>query len=158
MKNLIFAGILLLLVTPAFAELSDSDLQRIREVVQIEVVAEGKQISKDLKEYMEIKISAVNPQFAQMNSQFTQVNNRIDELSERINIAFMVLGWLFALVIAAIGIPQLITAFKQRGHERLQTSVEELRVAYDEVLAELRQLREENEMLKQRDKTQPESS
>ena len=147
MKNLtlIFAG-MLLFATPAFPELSDSDLQRIREIVQIEVAAEGKRISADLKEYVDIKILGVN-------SQFEQVNNRIDELDKRLNIAFTVLGWLFALVIAAIGIPQLITAFRQRGQERLQIAVEELYAVHEDVLAELKQLRSE----KERDKPPTES-
>ena len=131
MKNLtlILAG-MLLFATPVFSELSDSDLQRIREVVQITVAAEGKQIrtemtaainasEKRMKEYVDIKISEINSQFAQVNSQFTQVNNSIDEVGKRLNIAFTVLGWLFALVIAAIGIPQLITAFRQREHKQL---------------------------------------
>ena len=173
MKNLtlIFAG-MLLFTTPVFAELSDSDLQRIREVVQIAVAAEGKQIrtemtaainasEKRMKEYVDLKISEVksevnsqfaqvNSQFTQVNSQFAQVNNRIDEVGKRLNIAFTVLGWLFALVIAAIGIPQLITAFRQHNHKKLQTSVEELHTAYAEVLAELKQVKAENEDLKQR--------
>ena len=174
MKNLtlIFAG-MLLFATPVFSELSDSDLQRIREVVQIAVATEGKQIrtemtaainasEKRMKEYVDLKISEVKPevnsQFAQVNSQFAQVNNSIDEVGKRLNIAFTGLGWLFALVIAAIGIPQLITAFRQRGQERLQTSVEELRTAYAEVLAELKQLKAENEDLKQRVLSQSELS
>ena len=135
MKNLtlILAG-MLLFATPVFSELSDSDLQRIREVVQITVAAEGKQIrtemtaainasEKRMKEYVDSKISEVNSQFAQVNSQFIQVNNSIDEVGKRLDIAFTVLGWLFALVIAAIGIPQLITAFRQREHKQLQVSV-----------------------------------
>ena len=147
MKNLIFIGMLLIFTTPAFSELSDSDLQRIREIVQIEVAAEGKRISADLKEYVDMKMSGVN-------SQFSQVNNRIDELDKRLNIAFTVLGWLFALVIAAIGIPQLITAFRQRGQERLQASVDELYAVHTEIIAELKQLRAENDAAKQRDTSQ----
>ena len=169
MKNLICIGMLLFFVTPVFSELSDSDIQRIREIVQIAVAAEGKQIraemtaaidasEKRMKTYMDMKISGVNSQFTQVNSQFVQLNNRIEEFGKRLNIAFMVLGWLFALVIAAIGIPQLITAFRQRGEEKLQTSVEELRTAYAEVLAELKQIRAENEDLKQRVLSQSESS
>ena len=170
MKNLtlILAG-MLLFATPVFSELSDSDLQRIREVVQIAVAAEGKQIrtemtaaidasEKRMKEYVDLKISEVNSQFAQVNSQFIQVNNSIDEVGKRLNIAFTVLGWLFALVIAAIGIPQLIAAFRQNKHKQLQTSVEELRTMYAEVLAELKQLRTENEDLKQRAMSQSELS
>ena len=169
MKNLICIGMLLFFVTPVFSELSDSDIQRIREIVQIAVAAEGKQIraemtaaidasEKRMKTYMDMKISGVNSQFTQVNSQFVQLNNRIEEFGKRLNIAFMVLGWLFALVIAAIGIPQLITAFRQRGEDKLQTSVEELRTAYAEVLAELKQMRAENADLKQRVLSQSKSS
>ena len=173
MKNLIlsFTGILLC-VTPAFSELSDSDLQRIREIVKVEVVSSEQRLRTEIAEseqrlrgemtaaiqaseermkvYVDSKMSAVN-------SQFAQVNNRIDEVDKRINFAFTVLGWLFALVIAALGIPQLIIAFRQRGQERLQTSVEELYAVHSEVLTELKQLRAENEAFRQRDRSQSES-
>jgi len=173
MKNLIliFAGILLC-VTPAFSELSDSDLQRIREIVKVEVVSSEQRLRVEMtaaiqaseermKVYVEAKVSEVNAQvnsqFAQINSQFAQVNNRIDEVDKRINFAFTVLGWLFALVIAALGIPQLIIAFRQRGQDRLQASVEELYAVHSEVLTELKQLRAENENFRGRDRSQPES-
>lgn len=162
MKNLIliFIGILVC-VTPAFPELTASDLQRIREIVKVEVVTSEQRLRAEMtaaiqaseermKVYVDTKISEVN-------SQFAQVNNRIDEVDKRINFAFTVLGWLFALVIAALGIPQLIIAFRQRGQERLQTSVEELYAVHSEVLAELKQLRAENEAFRGRDRSQPES-
>ena len=171
MKNLIlvFGGILLC-TTPAFSELSDSDFQRIREIVKVEVVSSEQRLRAEMtaaiqaseervKVYVDAKISEinsqVNSQFAQANSQFAQVNNRIDEVDKRINFAFTVLGWLFALVIAALGIPQLIIAFRQRGQERLQTSVEELYAVHSEVLAELKQLRAESEAFR-RDRSQSE--
>ena len=168
MRNVIYLGMLLFFVTPAFSELSDSDIQRIREIVQITVAAEGKQIraemtaaidasEKRMKVYMDAKMSEVNAQFAQINSQFAQINNRIDGVDKRLNFAFTVLGWLFALVIAALGIPQLIIAFRQRGQDRLQASVEELYAVHSEVLSELKQLRAENEAFRGRDRSQSES-
>ena len=87
----------------------------------------------------------VDAKMSEVNSQFAQINNRIDGVDKRLNFAFTVLGWLFALVIAALGIPQLIIAFRQRGQERLQSSVEELYAVHSEVLTELKQLRAENE-------------
>ena len=177
MKNLIliFIGILVF-TTPAFPELSDSDLQRIREIVKVEVVSSEQRLRTEIAEseqrlraemtaairaseertkvYVDAKISEIN---SQVNSQFAQVNNRIDEVDKRINFAFTVLGWLFALVIAALGIPQLIIAFRQRGQERLQTSVEELYAVHSEVLAELKQLRAESEAFRGRDRSQSES-
>ena len=162
MKNLIliFIGILVC-VTPAFPELSDSDLQRIRESVKVEVVNSEQRLRVEMtaaiqasearmREYVDIKMSEVTTQFA-------QVNDRIDEVDKRINFAFTVLGWLFALVIAALGIPQLIIAFRQRGQDRLQASVEELYALHSEVLAELKQLRAENEAFRGWDRSQPES-
>lgn len=172
MRNLIYLGMLLFFVTPSFSELSDSDLQRIREIVKVEVVSSEQRLRTEIAEseqrlrtemtaaiqaseermkvYVDTKISAVN-------SQFAQVNNRIDEVDKRISFAFTVLGWLFALVIAALGIPQLIIAFRQRGQDRLQASVEELYAVHSEVLSELKQLRAENEDFRGRDRSQPES-
>ena len=173
MKNLIliFTGVLLF-VTPVFSELSDSDIQRIREIVKVEVVSSEQRLREEMtaairaseermKVYVDAKMSEVNAQvnsqFAQINSQFAQINNRIDGVDKRLNFAFTVLGWLFALVIAALGIPQLIIAFRQRGQDRLQASVEELYAVHSEVLTELKQLRAENEAFRQRDRSQSES-
>lgn len=172
MKYLIYIGMLLFFVTPAFSELSDSDLQRIREIVKVEVVSSEQRLRVEMaaaiqaseermKVYVDAKISAlnsqVNSQFAQINSQFAQVNNRIDGVDKRLSFAFTVLGWLFALVIAALGIPQLIIAFRQRGQDRLQNSVEELYAVHSEVLSELKQLRAESETFRRRDGSQAES-
>ena len=154
MRNVIYLGMLLFFVTPAFSELSDSDIQRIREIVQITVAAEGKQI----RAKMTTAIDASEKRMKEhLNTKISEVDTRIDGVDKRLNFAFTVLGWLFALVIAALGIPQLIIAFRQRGQERLQTSVEELYTVHSEVLAELKQLRAENEAFRGRDRPQPES-
>ena len=156
MKNLILILVgVLFLTTPAFSELTDSDLQRIREIVQITVVAEVKQIrtemlaaidasEKRMKEYVDTKISEVNTRISEVNTRISGLNNRIDELGKRMNIVFIVLGWLLALVLVTLGIPQLITAFRHRGDDNLRTEIKELRA--------------EIELLKQGIKPQPEAS
>jgi ribosomal protein S20 len=149
MKNLILIfTVTLILATPAFSELSDSDLQRIREVVKLEVNGAEQRLRSEMKTTIaesekQIK-EYVNTKMSEVNIQFKQVNDRIDELGKRINIVFTVLGWLFMLVLAAIGLPQLITAFRQRGQDELRT--------------ELKELRAEIELLKQSSKPHPESS
>ncbi len=156
MKNLIlsFTGILLC-VTPTFSELSDSDIQGIREIVQITVAAEGKQIRAEMTAAIDASEKRMKEH---LNTKISEVDTRIDGVDKRLNFAFTVLGWLFAVVIAALGIPQLIIAFRQRGQERLQTSVEELYAVHSEILAELKQLRAENEAFRGRDRSQSESS
>ena len=154
MRNVIYLGMLLFFVTPAFSALSDSDIQRIREIVQITVAAEGKQIRAEMTATIDASERRMKEH---LNTKISEVDTRIDGVDKRLNFAFTVLGWLFALVIAALGIPQLIIAFRQRGQERLQTSVEELYTVHSEVLAELKQLRAENEAFRGRDRPQPES-
>ena len=154
MRNVIYLGILLFFVTPAFSELSDSDIQRIREIVQITVAAEGKQIRTEMTAAIDASEKRMKEH---LNTKISEVDTRIDGVDKRLNFAFTVLGWLFALVIAALGIPQLIIAFRQRGQERLQTSVEELYAVHSEVLAELKQLRAETEAFRGRDRSQSES-
>ena len=154
MRNVIYLGMLLLFVTPAFSELSDSDIQRIREIVQITVAAEGKQIRAEMTAAIDASEKRMKEH---LNTKISEVDTRIDGVDKRLNFAFTVLGWLFALVIAALGVPQLIIAFRQRGQERLQTSVEELYAVHSEVLSELKQLRAENEVFRGRDRSQSES-
>lgn len=154
MRNVICLGMLLFFVTPAFSELSDSDIQRIREIVQITVAAEGKQIRAEMTAAIDASEKRMKEH---LNTKISEVDTRIDGVDKRLNFAFTVLGWLFALVIAALGIPQLIIAFRQRGQERLQASVEELYTVHSEVLAELKQLRSESEAFRRRDRSQPES-
>lgn len=146
MRNVIYLGMLLFFVTPAFSALSDSDIQRIREIVQITVAAEGKQIRAEMTAAIDASEKRIKEH---LNTKISGVDTRIDGVDKRLNFAFTVLGWLFALVIAALGIPQLIIAFRQRGQERLQTSVEELYTVHSEVLIELKQLRAENEAFRQ---------
>ena len=138
MRSVIYFGMLVFFVTPAFSELSDSDIQRIREIVQITVAAEGKQIRAEMTAAIDASEKRMKEH---LNTKISEVDTRIDGVDKRLNFAFTVLGWLFALVIAALGIPQLIIAFRQRGQERLQSSVEELYAVHSEVLTELKQLR-----------------
>ncbi|MCE2416408.1 hypothetical protein J4G07_20710 [Candidatus Poribacteria bacterium] len=154
MRNVIYLGMLLFFVTPAFSELSDSDIQRIREIVQITVAAEGKQIRTEMTAAIDASEKRMKEH---LNTKISEVDTRIDGVDKRLNFAFTVLGWLFALVIAALGVPQLIIAFRQRGQERLHASVEELYAVHSEVLSELKQLRAENEAFRGRDRPQPES-
>ena len=154
MRSVIYFGMLVFFVTPAFSELSDSDIQRIREIVQITVAAEGKQIRAEMTAAIDASEKRMKEH---LNTKISEVDTRIDGVDKRLNFAFTVLGWLFALVIAALGIPQLIIAFRQRGQERLQSSVEELYAVHSEVLTELKQLRAENEAFRGRDRSQPDS-
>ena len=163
MKNLmlILAG-MLLFVTPAFSELSNSDLQRIREIVQIEVSGTEQRLRSEItasEQRLRSEITASEQRLrAEMTAAITASEKRMKEhgdinmdgLDKRVNLLAALLIGIFALIVVAIGLPQLIVAYKQRGQEELRTEFTALRT-------ELKALHAEIEHLKQRDKAHPES-
>ncbi len=152
MKNLILllAG-MLLFVTPAFSELSNSDLQRIREIVQIEVSGTEQRLRAEMPAAITASEKRMTAAITASEKRMKEhVDIKMDGLDKRVNILAALLIGIFALIVVAIGLPQLIVAYKQRGQEELRTELKALRT-------ELKALHAEIEHLKQRDKAQPES-
>ncbi len=135
MKNviLIIAGILIL-ASPAVSELSDSDIERIREIVKVEVTESEQRLRGEIT-------TAINTSDKQMKD---YIDTKLDGIDDRVNLIAALLVAIMALIVVAIGLPQLIIAIKQRGQDELRT--------------ELKELRAEIEHLKQSSKPHPELS
>ena len=135
MKNviLIIAGILIL-ASPAVSELSDSDIERIREIVKVEVTESEQRLRGEIT-------TAINTSDKQMKD---YIDTKLDRIDDRVNLIAALSVVIMALIVIAIGLPQLIIAIKQRGQDELRT--------------ELKELRTEIELLKQSSKPHPESS
>ena len=135
MKNLIliFVG-MLILAPPAVSELSDSDIERIREIVKVEVTESEQRLRIEIK-------TAIDTSKKDMRE---YIDTKMDGLDDRVNLIAALLVATMALIVIAIGLPQLIIAIKQRGQDELRT--------------ELKELRAEIEHLKQSNKPHPESS
>ncbi len=151
----ILAGILFL-TSPAFSELSAADLQRIKEIVKLEVTESEQRIRSEIK-------SAINNSEERMKEHIDTTLKRVDD---RLNIMSAFLVAIMASIVAVIGLPQLIIAIKQRGQEELQTEIKMLRSeiiaikqrGQEELLTEIKALRSEIEHLKQFGNPQPEST
>ena len=135
MKNviLIFVG-MLILAPPAFSDLTDSDIERIREIVKVEVTDSEQRLRGEIT-------TAINTSDKQMKD---YIDTKLDGIDDRVNLIAALLVAIMALIVIAIGLPQLIIAIKQRGQDELRT--------------ELKELRTEIELLKQSSKPHPESS
>jgi hypothetical protein len=72
------------------------------------------------------------------------IATKLDGIDDRVNLIAALSVVIMALIVIAIGLPQLIIAIKQRGQDELRT--------------ELKELRAEIELLKQSSKPHPESS
>ena len=121
MKSLFALLLLLLLVHPAFAQLDSEDIRIIREEVTKIVKTENDERETRMREYVDLKFDVQDTKFEGLSRQLTMV-------------VILVIG-LIALIVVAIGIPQIIIARKQRGQETLE--------------AEIRTLREKVELLEQ---------
>ena len=130
---------LLLLTSPAFGELTKEDM---RTIVREEVTASEKRT----REHIDLKIDAVEKSLnaridatnakidaveKSLNAKIDALDNRIDELDESLSdrirdIWFLVLA-LIGLLAAAIAIPQIFIAYRDRGQKEMQIQIDQLR-------------------------------
>ena len=105
---------LLLLASPAFGELTKED---IRIIVREEIAASEKRT----REYIDLKIEALDKSLnAKIEALDKSLNARIDDIR-------LIMIALIGLITAAIAIPQIIIAFKERGQKEMQTQIDQLR-------------------------------
>ena len=135
---------LLLLISPAFGELTKEDLrtiikEEVRPIIKEEVTASETR----LREYIDLKIETVNAKIDAVNTRIDVVNTRIDTLEKGMDARFDALNmrlddvdsrfdriWLaiIALITAAIALPQLIILYAERKRGReVQALIEQLR-------------------------------
>ena len=131
---------LLLLVSPAFGELTKDDLEAIRSIVKEEVTASEKR----MREYIDLKIDGVEKSLnARIDGVEKSLNARIDAVDEKLSaridgVHTRIDGlegtisriWLaiLALIAAAVALPQLIIVYSERKRGReIERLLHELR-------------------------------
>ena len=144
---------LLLLAVPASGQLTKDDL---RTIVKEEITASEKR----LKEYIDLKIETVNARIAgveqSVNARIDETNTRIDATNARIDgldqkiddveknlnvridgidkkfdrVWLVILG-LIGLITAAIAVPQLVIAAKERGQKETRQQMERMQEKID---------------------------
>ena len=112
MKTIIFFSILFCtLALPVFGELTPQDLDKIRLIVKEEIEEEIKPLKAD--------IVALKVDVARLDGRLTGVEKQIATITNLI-------CWLIALIVIAIGIPQIIMAFRSRKDRDQERKIEEL--------------------------------
>jgi hypothetical protein len=124
--------------TCAFAELSQSDFEKIQSIVEKAVEKSEKQI----KEYVDLKIDAVNAKIdaidMKIDTKIDAVNTRIDAVNTKIDTKidaveklvsrnFYLIIATFTLIVVAVGIPQVIIAMQSKKYDKLVDDVEMLK-------------------------------
>ena len=97
---------------PVFGELTDGDLNEIRLIVKEEVKAEIA--------ITNTKIDNLDTRMRTVETDVAWTRGKLDTLDKHIN-------WLMALIVVAVGIPQLVIAWRSRKDSTLETQIETLK-------------------------------
>ena len=119
-KVLLLALCFLISTTCAFAELSQSDFEKIQSIVEKAVEKSEKQI----KEYVDLKIDAVN---AKIDAIDMKIDTKIDAVEKLVSRNFYLITGMIALIVVAVGIPQIIIAIQSKKYDKLVDDVEMLK-------------------------------
>ena len=117
MKTLFVFITLLLFVKPTFAELTPEDIRAIREEVTKIVKTENDALEKRLREYVDLKFEILDTKFT----------TKFEDVSKQQTLILILVPGLIALIVVAIGIPQIIIALKQRTQGALEAEIKTLR-------------------------------
>ena len=127
MKTLVsLFGFFFLFIAPVYSELLPPDLDKIRLIVkeensisETELKAEIEKSEKHMKEYVDTKFEAVD-------TKFKAVDTKFDALQRQINILVAFVSGLIILIVATIGIPQLIMAWRGKDERSQDKKIEAL--------------------------------
>lgn len=118
------------ITVPAFGALTDADLDKIRLIVKEEVKTEIAISEKRMKTYIDTKIEMVNVKIDgvedRLGTRIDVVNNRIDSVEKQMTFLLNVIYGLIALIIIAIGIPQVIIGWRSKRDHSLENRMERL--------------------------------
>ena len=124
MKNWIVI-VLLLFTSSAFAELTPKDIQTITDIIE--------KSEKRTREYIDTKLEAFEHK---LTGRIEALEGKVDATDKNITLIMPLLVGLMALIVLAVGIPQLLLIFRQRSQnampkelEATQTELQQLREA-----------------------------
>ena len=153
MKTVVILSLLLLAV-PAFGQLTKDDL---RTIVKEEITASEKR----MKEYIDLKVDGVeqslnaridgveknlNTRIAgveqSLNTRIDGLDQKIDDVEKNLNVridgidkkfdrVWLVILGLIGLITAAIAVPQLVIAAKERGQKETRQQMERMQAKID---------------------------
>ena len=119
MKTILFLSILFCaLAMPASGALTDADLDKIRLIVKEEVKAAKEEIKTQMT-HITSKIDGLDTRLRTVETDVAWTRGKLDSLDKHIN-------WLMALIVVAVGLPQVIIAWRSRKDRTLEKQIETL--------------------------------
>ncbi len=133
MKNVLLLSILIgTIVMPTFADLTPQDLEKIRSIIKEEVDPLKTEIASIKTEIRSMKddITSLKIDVAGMKGILEGI---VKQISHSTNLTY----GLIALIVAAVGIPQIVMVWRSRGESAQDRRIEEIARAQDRRIEEL---------------------
>ena len=106
------------LALPALSELTIQDLDKIRSIVKEEIEDEVNPIKSEISS-MKTEISSINTEISSIKENVASLDGRVGGIEKQIT-------WLMAIIIVAVGIPQIVIAWRSRKDREQDRRIEEL--------------------------------
>ncbi len=116
---LLFSVLFCAIALPALGELSQQDLDKIRLVIKEEIREELKPIKSD--------IASMKDDISSLKQDVARLDGLLDGIQKQVSHATNITYGLIALIVAAIGIPQIIMASRSGRDREQDRRIEELR-------------------------------
>ena len=108
--------------TPAFGELTQADIDKIRLIIKEEVEAAVTKSEERMKTYVSQEIDKVNTRISEMDK---RLSGEIEALDKNLNRLFMLVLALVAFIAVVIGIPQILVVLQRKEVRAQDEKIEE---------------------------------
>lgn len=133
MKITLIVTLFFLVSLPCFAKLTEEDVNQIRQIIREEIEPVKKEMATMKGEIQALKITIaemdkrIEAQFKAVDSRFDAVDSKFDAIDGKISIIQWFIGGLVAITVFAVGIPQLLIAYREKRESRLSKELDELK-------------------------------
>ena len=122
---LLFSITFCAIALPAPSELTVQDLDKIRSIVKEEIEDEVNPIKLEISS-MKTEISSINTEISSINTEISSIKENVASLNGRVGGIEKQITWLMAIIIVAVGIPQIVIAWRSRKDREQDRRIEEL--------------------------------
>lgn len=122
---LLFSIVFWAIVLPALAELTVQDLDKIRSIIKEEIEDEIAPIKAEISSVKD-EISSMKDEISSMKGEISSVKVGVASLDGRVGGIEKQITWLMAIIIVAVGIPQIVIAWRSRKDREQERRIEEL--------------------------------
>ena len=118
---------------PALADLTSQDLDKIRLIVKEELKAEITTVKQELKaeittvkQELKAEITKTTAEIETLDTRLRTVDQGVAWVRGKLDNLDKQISWLIALIIIAVGIPQIVVAWRSRKDRAMEKQIETL--------------------------------